>query len=138
MKLIIFSLFSLQKNLKKSQVVGLDYVAYETSSDSDLADLLSAADVLVVPSVIDNSPNVIGEAIMCGLSVIGARTGGITEVMNEMDFPTFEVNDVPGLAIELENFRVEYDRESIKNKAISRVGNKIVASQMVKLYGFNS
>ena len=133
-----FKLLLVGKNLKKSQVVGLDYVAYETSSDSDLADLLSAADVLVVPSVIDNSPNVIGEAIMCGLSVIGARTGGITEVMNEMDFPTFEVNDVPGLAIELENFRVEYDRESIKNKAISRVGNKIVASQMVKLYGFNS
>lgn len=43
-----------------------------------------AFDVLVVPSLwLENSPLVIHEAFMCGVPVVGARTGGIPELVED-------------------------------------------------------
>jgi glycosyltransferase involved in cell wall biosynthesis len=42
----------------------------------------SAADVLVFPSIADNSPLVIMEAMSCGLSVAAFRIGGIPEIID--------------------------------------------------------
>ncbi len=38
-------------------------------------------DLLVVPSLSENSPNVVGEAQLCGLIVAGANVGGIPELI---------------------------------------------------------
>ena len=46
-----------------------------------LASLYAAADLLVVPSLIDNTPNVIAEAHACGLPVLGSAVGGIPEMI---------------------------------------------------------
>lgn len=43
----------------------------------DLVNLYSACDVLIVPSLADNYPNVIMEAHACGLPVIGSNIGGV-------------------------------------------------------------
>ena len=42
-------------------------------------------DYLLVPSKIDNSPNVIHEAKMNGIPIIAAAVGGITELLGEQD-----------------------------------------------------
>ena len=122
------------RNLNEADVQGLQFLQREAISDKQMAELLSAADVLVVPSISDNSPNVIGEALMSGLKVIGAKTGGITELMNEMNFSTFEINnyiDLAGLLLDLD---INYDRESIKKIAKLSVGYSVVANQMHELY----
>lgn len=49
--------------------------------DYSLMLLYNAADVLVVPSLADNYPNVILEAMACGLPVVGFNTGGIPELV---------------------------------------------------------
>jgi glycosyltransferase involved in cell wall biosynthesis len=46
-----------------------------------LAGLYAAADLLVVPSLIDNAPNVIAEAHACGLPVLASAVGGIPEMI---------------------------------------------------------
>jgi glycosyltransferase involved in cell wall biosynthesis len=46
-----------------------------------LAALYAAADLLVVPSLIDNAPNVIAEAHACGLPVLASAVGGIPEMV---------------------------------------------------------
>lgn len=46
-----------------------------------LAALYAAADLLVVPSMIDNAPNVIAEAHACGLPVLASAVGGIPEMI---------------------------------------------------------
>jgi glycosyltransferase involved in cell wall biosynthesis len=38
-------------------------------------------DVLIVPSTHDNLPNVMGEALMSGVGLIGSNVGGIPEIV---------------------------------------------------------
>jgi glycosyltransferase involved in cell wall biosynthesis len=46
-------------------------------------DALRAADVLVVPSILDGRPNIVMEASACGVPVIAAPVGGIPEVVED-------------------------------------------------------
>ena len=45
------------------------------------AAIFAAADVLVVPSEVENYPNVICEALACGVPVVGSHVGGIPELV---------------------------------------------------------
>jgi glycosyltransferase involved in cell wall biosynthesis len=51
------------------------------SDTHKLVDLYSACDVFVTPSLADNYPNVIIEAMACGLPIVGFATGGIPEMI---------------------------------------------------------
>ena len=121
-------------NLDKSKLVGLEYETFETNSDLQLAELLSAADILIVPSLSDNSPNVIGEALMSGLLVSGSNIGGIAEVLNEMGFPLFEAKDAKGLAEIVITFDHTYNHELIRTKAQSILGYSVIANKMKEIY----
>ena len=44
---------------------------------SDLAALYNSADIFIIPSLFDNSPNSLFEAMSCGLPCIGSRVGGL-------------------------------------------------------------
>jgi len=48
---------------------------------TSLRQAYSAADVLVVPSLIDNLPNTVLEGLFCGTPVLGAEVGGIPEMV---------------------------------------------------------
>jgi glycosyltransferase involved in cell wall biosynthesis len=43
----------------------------------------NAADVFVVPSLYDNSPNTILEAMACGVPVVAFETGGIPDMIRQ-------------------------------------------------------
>ncbi len=51
------------------------------SDDAMLARIYSAADVFVIPSLQDNLPNTVLEAMACGTPVVGFRTGGISDMV---------------------------------------------------------
>lgn len=50
-------------------------------NEDKLIDLYSACDVFVTPSLADNYPNVLIEAMACGLICVGFNTGGIPEII---------------------------------------------------------
>ena len=50
------------------------------------ADFWGQIDCLLVPSRIDNSPNVIHEGKSLGIPIIGSNVGGISEILDENDF----------------------------------------------------
>lgn len=49
----------------------------------ELAMVYNAADSLVIPSLADNLPNIMLEALACGVPVIGFSTGGIPDVVKD-------------------------------------------------------
>ena len=63
-------------------IVNLNIVIHKLgfiSSDERKVLVYSAADILVIPSVAENFPNVVIESMACGTPVVGFRTGGISE-----------------------------------------------------------
>jgi glycosyltransferase involved in cell wall biosynthesis len=57
---------------------------------------------------------------MCGIPVIGSRVGGITEIMDEFNLPSFEKSDSRKLSKILEKFDktqlAQLDHEKVRKK----------------------
>ncbi len=52
------------------------------NSQQQLAEIYSMADVYITPSLEDNLPNTVMEALACGTPVVAFNTGGIPEMVN--------------------------------------------------------
>jgi len=58
------------------------------SDERKIVDVYRAADVYVLPSLEDNLPNTIMEAMACGTPCVGFSTGGIPEMIDaDGDYP---------------------------------------------------
>ncbi len=55
------------------------------NGDENIADLYSAADLFVLPSLEDNLPNTIMESLACGTPVVAFNTGGIPEMIDHKE-----------------------------------------------------
>jgi glycosyltransferase involved in cell wall biosynthesis len=53
------------------------------NEDRILALTYNAADLFVIPSLQDNSPNTVLESMACGIPVVGFKTGGVPDMVRE-------------------------------------------------------
>jgi glycosyltransferase involved in cell wall biosynthesis len=68
----------------RKQAAGLPVTFAGSFARNETAAVYSAIDVLVVPSIwMENSPLVIHEAFMAGIPVVGARMGGIADLVED-------------------------------------------------------
>jgi glycosyltransferase involved in cell wall biosynthesis len=65
---------------------------------SDVAGFMRAADLLVLPSLAENAPCVLIEAMACGLPVLASRVGGVPEIVDPASGRLVHPGDVEGLA----------------------------------------
>lgn len=89
----LYKLFAERKDLLFLNVGGektsykdtnwLDY-AY-VSDEREMAKIYAASDLLLYPSLADNCPLVVLEALSCGLPVIAFETGGIPELVSHLN-----------------------------------------------------
>ena len=74
-------------------------------SDLQMKEYFLRCSVFVCPSVIENSPNSPGEAMLLGVPIAASRTGGIPDMVNEnKDGVLFEkgnVNDIVKAILQL-------------------------------------
>lgn len=74
---------------------------HKTNNQQELAEIYTAADLLVNPTREDNYPTVNMEAIACGTPVLTFRTGGSSEMLNETCGNVVPCDDVDAMEREI-------------------------------------
>jgi glycosyltransferase involved in cell wall biosynthesis len=102
--------------------------------------IMQTCDLLVVPSSMENSPNVIGEAQLIGLPVAASNVGGIPELINDnVSGFLFERKREKMLEklyeiINLPEERMEAISESARREAVNRYNEEAIINRMKEVY----
>ena len=128
-------------------VVGKNKVKFEFKNIIELgmikdevkmSKVYAAADVFVIPSLMDNLPNTVVESLCCGTPVIGFPIGGIPEMIvnGKNGLLTSEIS-VKALVKTLEEFLSNmqvYNRKSIHKDAIIKYSLDVQAKAYIDLF----
>lgn len=109
------------------------------SNERMLSLVYSAADVFVIPSIQDNLPNTVLEAMACGTPVVGFSTGGIPEMVEDGRTGWLvPVGDVAALSravmIALEDPNRDEVGRNARTVAVERYDSQVQAAAYSKLY----
>ena len=111
------------------QAFPLGYV----NDEKRIVDVYSATDVFVLPSLSENLPNTIMEAMACGVPCIGFKVGGIPEeIDHQKNGYVATYRDAEDLARGLHWVLAEADREALSVAAVQKV-NRCYSQQSVAL-----
>ena len=104
-----------------------------------MADVYNAADVFVTPSMQDNLPNTIMEAMSCGTPCVGFNTGGIPEMIDHKkngyvaDYRNAQ-DLAEGITWVLENMDKECLCENARTKVMENYAEAVVARRYIEMY----
>jgi len=104
---------------------------------AEVAARLRAADIFVLPSLGENMPCALLEALACGLPSVASRVGGVPEVLGEGCGVTVEPGSAEALAggIEAAAARLDrYDRTGFAASARARFGNDAIGRRWSGVY----
>ena len=97
---------SMRQKVVEGNIGGVRFVG--RVSQSQLADLLSSAAALVLPSSQENAPMVIAEAMAAGVPVVATRVGGVAEMVKHGETGLlYTAGDVLGLVEALRQLLVD-------------------------------
>ncbi len=113
----------------------LGYVA----APGEMAQVYRAADVFVLPSLSENLPNTIMEAMACGTPCVGFRVGGIPEMIEHKKTGYVAAyRDSGSLAVGLRHVLFEASREALSQACVAKVaheyGQQAVAMRYIEVY----
>ncbi|MBF4465657.1 glycosyltransferase [Flavobacterium sp. LC2016-12] len=98
----------------------------------------SAADVFVIPSLMDNLPNTVLESLMCGTPVIGFSVGGIVDMIqhkkNGLLVKEISVQSLLETLQEFLEFENVFDSSEIRKNAVEKYDLKVQAYEYEKLF----
>ncbi len=105
----------------------------------NMPDIYNAADVFVIPSLQENLPNTIMEAMACGTPCVGFRIGGIPEMIDHLKTGYLaEYKNADDLAKGLFWTLFEADTETLsanaREKTLNTYAQEKIAEQYKKLY----
>lgn len=113
----------------------IDYVADEKR----MATLYNAVDLFVTPSLQENLPNTIAEAMACGTPCVGFRVGGIPEMIDHLENGyVAEYKDASDLAKGMAYVLTEADYPEMSRAAVRKAGlaysERHVAMKYINIY----
>lgn len=129
-----FNLIIAGEGLFPAMFENINIERVQINSTNDLVDFYTKISLLVVPSLEDNSPNVIGESLMCGTKVVGSKVGGIPELLGNSEALLFDPHDAEDIAATILRNLDEYDKSQVRSMAKEMLGYDSIASQYVDLY----
>lgn len=100
--------------------------------------VFSAADLFVIPSVMDNFPNTILESLSCGTPVVGFPVGGIPDIIEDgvNGYLCSEIS-TPSLINSIDRFISNhhlFDKELILKKIYNKCDLSVQANEYINLY----
>jgi len=109
------------------------------SKEQQMVDIYNAVDAYVTPSLCDNLPNTIMEALACGTPCVGFRTGGIPEMIRhgENGYVAQYRNAADlaeGIVWTLDPVRYEMLARNARQFVLDHYSEDIVARQYMKVY----
>ena len=109
------------------------------SNEREIAQLYSAADLFVTPSLQDNLPNTIVEAMACGVPCVGFDVGGIPEMIShKQDGYVADYCDsidfAQGIAWCLNDSRYADLSRAARESALATYGESAVAHRYLEVY----
>lgn len=122
-----------------------DYDIYPVnyvSKELDMARLYNAVDAYVTPSLHENLPNTIAEALACGTPCVGFRVGGIPEMIDhELNGYVAAYKDpadfARGIVYCLDQQRYDELSAQARTKALRTYGEAHVAQLYSEIYGLD-
>ncbi|MDR0962237.1 MAG: glycosyltransferase family 4 protein [Mediterranea sp.] len=117
------------------KVYSMDFIIEERR----LAEVYNAADIFVLPSLEDNLPNTIMEAMACGVPCVSFHTGGIPEMIDHLHngyVARYRSSEDLAEGIYWLLTDPEYDTisEQASRKAVSSYAESVVAKRYIELY----
>jgi glycosyltransferase involved in cell wall biosynthesis/polysaccharide pyruvyl transferase WcaK-like protein len=105
------------------------------NDENELAKIYGNADVFVLPSIEDNLPNVVIEALACGTPVVGFNIGGVKEqVEHKINGYLANVKDVTDLAEGIHWVLFESNYSSLQNNSRLKVVNEYSMEDQTSRY----
>ena len=109
------------------------------SDERRIVSLYNAADVFVLPSLSENLPNTIMEAMACGVPCVGFNVGGIPEMIDHRrNGYVARYRDADDLAEGLSWVLCEADRDTLRRDAMAKVvscySQQSVAMRYIEIY----
>ena len=108
---------------------------HRTQNQLELAQIYSAADLLVNPTREDNFPTVNIEALACGTPVVTFNTGGCPEIVDKTCGSVVEKNDLDAMQSEI--IRIKEQRPYSKDACLKRASDfdkKVKFMEYINLY----
>lgn len=131
--------FGLQSESIASQLPFPVYVLSYIRNESDLVSMYSAVDLFVTPSLQDNLPNTIMEAMACGIPCVGFNVGGIPEMIDHtVNGYVADYKNSDDLAEGIMWVLSNPDYQQLSSSAVKKVEGSysegIVAMQYIQIY----
>ncbi len=114
---------------------GIEATCFGSVGEQMMPALYNAADVFLTPSLQDNLPNTIAEAMSCGTPCVGFNVGGIPEMINHKENGyVARYRDAADLAEGILYVLGHDLREAARLKAAEAYDETRVAQQYIQLY----
>lgn len=109
------------------------------TSKTEMAELYSAADIFILPSLEDNLPNTIMESMSCGTPVVGFDSGGIPEMIQHQKtgyLATYKSAEdlADGIKWMMDSENRKNASEASRKFVLENYSEKIVAEKYFRLY----
>lgn len=108
------------------------------NDENKMSLVYAAADVFVIPSIMDNLPNTVLESLMCGTPVIGFPIGGIPDMIkhgfNGLIAKDLSVNSLSETLKNFLEYPIEFEREKIRIDTVKKYDLNVQAENYIKLF----
>jgi len=124
-----------EQNIETKNNIQVEFNGHLKSQDK-LSQIYSAADLLVVPSLNDNLPNIIVEALCCGTPVVAFNVGGIPEMIvdKQNGFLSEEINSCSLANSISKALNRSWNYEEIAEVALKKYSSVTAANKYIEVY----